>query len=90
MDVIYHLIEDEVFENYMYNLFMNSERYVCIYSSNYDLDIGLHQKNRNFTEYIKHEFSEWRQIDFIKNKYPYDSNDPENTSMSDFYIYEHR
>lgn len=90
LDVIYHLIEDEVFENYMYNLFMNSERYVCIYSSNYDLDIGLHQKNRNFTEYIKHEFSEWRQIDFIKNKYPYDSNDPENTSMSDFYIYEHR
>ena len=33
LDVIYHLVEDEVFESYMHRLFASATRYVIIYSS---------------------------------------------------------
>ena len=89
LDVIYHLIEDEVFENYMYNLFHSSSKYICIYSNNYDLDLGGHQRNRNFTDYVSAKFPEWKQIARIKNRYPYDPKNPGQTSLADFYIYEH-
>lgn len=89
LDVIYHLVEDDVFENYMYNLFNSSTRYICIYSNNYDLDMGAHQKNRSFTGYVGEKFPEWTQISMIKNRYPFDPKDPDNTSLADFYIYEH-
>ena len=32
LDVIYHLVEDEVYEKYMRQLFESSNKYVCIYS----------------------------------------------------------
>ncbi len=88
LDVIYHLVEDKVFEDYMYNLFASGARYVCIYSNNYDLDLGAHQKNRNFTRYVSANFPEWRQFALIKNRYPFNPQDPDNTSLADFYFYE--
>ena len=36
LDVIFHLVEDAVFESYMSNLFDSAQRYVIIYSSNTD------------------------------------------------------
>lgn len=36
LDVIYHLVEDEVFETYINTLFKSARRYVIIYSSNSD------------------------------------------------------
>ena len=88
LDVIYHLIEDDVFENYMYNLFTNSSKYVCIYSSNDNFDVGLYQKNRKFTDYVQAKFPQWKLIDYIENRYPFDFQDPDHTSSSDFYFYE--
>jgi hypothetical protein len=34
LDVIYHLVEDEVFDAYMRSLFAHAGRFVVIYSSN--------------------------------------------------------
>ena len=34
MDVIYHLVEDEIFESHMAALFNHATRFVLIYSSN--------------------------------------------------------
>lgn len=89
LDVIYHLIEDTVFDSYMQRLFDSSKRYVIIYSSNYDKVLTPHVKCRKFTDWIEsHNSTTWRQIDYIPNRYPFDESDPNHTSMADFYIYE--
>ena len=52
LDVIYHLVEDNVFNIYMKNLFDSSNRYVCIYSSNFNKHTDNHVKHRKFTSWI--------------------------------------
>lgn len=89
LDVIYHLIEDEVFDKYMKRLFESSHKYVCIYSSNFELQTARHVKNRKFTDWIEQNLkNSWKLIKIIKNKYPYSEEDADNTSSSDFYFYE--
>lgn len=82
-DVIYHLIEDDVFELYIKHLFLVSNKFVIIYSSNSDdnsMFLSPHCKNRQFSEWVKINLPEWKLIKEIKNRYPNESN-------SDFYIY---
>lgn len=88
LDVIFHLVEDEVFEKYMDNLFKSTKKYVCIYSSNVDTSHNFHEHHRVFTDYIEKNFSDFRLIKKIDNEYPYDINNPDKTSFSDFYFYE--
>lgn len=89
LDVLYHLIEDSVFDNYMHRLFNMSSKYVIIYSSNYNDHFAPHVKCREFTEWIKAKIDDkWKLIEVIKNRYPFDAKDPDNTSMADFYIYQ--
>jgi SAM-dependent methyltransferase len=86
-DVIYHLVDDIVFSNYMKVLFALSQKYVIIYSSNGDkLDISsIHVKDRNFMSAVPDNF---KLIKFIPNRYPYDPKEPAQTSISDFYIFQ--
>jgi len=88
LDVIYHLIEDKVFEKYINDLINSSERFVIIYASNKEeQSSSIHVKHRKFTDYIAKHFPNLQQIDFIKNKYSFDDSDPDNTSFADFYIF---
>ena len=88
LDVIYHLIEDDVFHDYMTRLFKMSNRYVIIYSSNYNEHLTAHVKCRKFTDWIEtHQYNEWELLTFIKNRYPFKKENPNHTSMADFYIY---
>ena len=88
LDVLYHLIEDEVYETYMRRLFETSTRYVCIYSCNDEKTTNAqHVKHRKFTDWIDIYAKEWRMIRIIKNRYPYSPDVPE-SSWSDFYFYE--
>lgn len=90
LDVIYHLVEDEVFDCYMRQLFESSDKYVCIYScnDNNNQNVSRHVKHRVFTDWIiNHKSGEWELLSIIKNDYPYDPNDSGNTSWSDFYFY---
>lgn len=89
LDVLYHLIEDNVFDSYMKRLFDTSSRYVCIYSCNDNMYIpAQHVKQRIFTQWIDDNVaSEWHLVKHIPNRFPYDPNDSE-TSWSDFYFYE--
>lgn len=89
IDVIYHLLEDDVFEEYMSNLFSISNKYVIIYScDDYDnINNASHVKQRKFTEYVDNKYPQWSLFSFIKNEYPFDKNNPNITSWSDFYIY---
>lgn len=91
LDVIFHLVEDHVFNKYMERLFDSSNRFVIIYSSNMqnenksDFD---HVKHRKFSDWVEKFRSQWILILQIKNPYPWNENDPDNSSNSDFFIYE--
>jgi 2-polyprenyl-3-methyl-5-hydroxy-6-metoxy-1,4-benzoquinol methylase len=87
LDVIYHLIEDKVFEEYTDRLFNASTKFVIIYSSNSDGETTYHVKSRKFTSYIEKNIKGWNLLEHIPNKWPFDKNDPDNTSGADFYIY---
>ena len=88
LDVIYHLLEDKVYNKYMHNLFKSSNKYVCIYSSNIDIGWAPHVRHRKFTDWIdKYASCCWKLIKYIKNKFPFEPNNM-NTSFADFYFYE--
>ena len=68
LDVLFHLIEDNVFNLYMQNLFNSSKKYVCIYSSNVNKKWDKHVKHRKFTDWInKYISNEWKIIQYIPN-----------------------
>ncbi len=91
LDVIFHLVEDEIFESYMRKMFQVADRYVVIYSSNYaQVWSEPHVRHRAFSQWVDRNQPEWHLREVINNKYPYDPRDPENTSFSDFFIYQRR
>jgi hypothetical protein len=90
LDVIYHLVEDEIFEAYMKRLFDSSERFVIIYSSNTDDNMAgtaPHVKHRKFTAWVAANYPWWRLNSHIRNKYPF-KGDVREGSFADFFIYE--
>lgn len=90
LDVIYHLLEDDVYDVYMHNLFSSALRYVIIYSSNTDKQSGVHGthvKHRTFSNWIERNKPEWKLAQFIPNRYPYDDLRCVG-SFADFYVYE--
>jgi hypothetical protein len=89
LDVIYHLVEDSVFETYMERLFESADRFVIIYSSNEERRAdSVHVRHRRFTDWIERNRPEFRQIGFLRNPFPEDVRDLDNTSFADFYIFE--
>lgn len=87
LDVVYHLVEDDVFDRYMRDLFDASDRWVIIYSSNTD-DAGgspPHIRHRRFTDWVERERTDWCLVDHVPNRFPGDGND--GTSFADFYVF---
>ncbi len=88
LDVVYHLVEDATFEAYMRQLFSSARRFVIVYSSNMELDWPYkHVRHRQFTEWVAQYEPQWHVESTIKNAYPWDPADPQNTSFADFYIF---
>jgi SAM-dependent methyltransferase len=87
LDVIYHLVEDRVFEQYMTTLFDAARRFVIVYSSNKDERGALHVRHRKFTDWIEQNRPRARLVEKIPNCYPEDPADPVETSFADFYIF---
>ncbi len=90
LDVLYYLVEDDVFESYMNRLFDSSTKYVIIYSSNSELqcsDDDLYIRHRVFTDWIEAEYPDSKLIKHIPNRYPF-IDDAETGSFSDFYIFQ--
>jgi hypothetical protein len=89
LDVIYHLIEDDTFEEYMWRLFDSAEIYVVIYSSNTDVNAdgqAAHIRHRKFTRWIENNKPDWVLFQHIPNSYPF-TDDGKMGSFADFYIY---
>ena len=62
LDVIFHLVEDAVFEAYMQSLFDAGELYVIVYSTNTNRRTPVdrsHVRHRRFTEWTSSR-SDWR------------------------------
>lgn len=91
LDVIYHLIEDEVYSQYMTTLFQASHRFVVIYSSDKEEKpvVTSHVRQRQFSSWIRQNQPDFALIKHIPNQYPYDGNALD-TSISDFYIFERK
>lgn len=96
LDVIYHLIEDDVFEQYMRELFEYSSRFVVIYSSDVD-DLTFaelhgksapHVKHRHFTRWVQKKWRNWTLMEHKPSPYPFDPNRPSATSFCEFYVFQ--
>ena len=90
LDVIYHLVEDDIYSLYLNHLFGAAEKYVIIYASDND-DVGRyyerHVRHRNFTKDIAEFFPSWKLRQKIKNRYPTEEVKGI-TSFADFFVYE--
>jgi len=89
LDVIFHLVEDNVFDEYMTRLFSASHKFVIIYSSNTDENErhqSPHVRHRLFTAWVRRNRPDWRLWKHIPNRYPFDGDD-QSTSFCDFFIY---
>ncbi len=90
LDVLYHLVEDEVFDAYMRRLFSASTQHVIIYSSNLaenPADQGKHVRHRRFTDWVEEHLTGWELTRHLPNIYPFEGNTREG-SVADFYFYE--
>lgn len=89
LDVIYHLVEDEVFHAHMRELFDRSTGHVAIYASNSDkLADSVHVRHRKFSDWIDKNRKDFRLLKMVENPYAFDPADPDNTSFADFYFYQ--
>jgi cyclopropane fatty-acyl-phospholipid synthase-like methyltransferase len=83
LDVIYHLVEDPVYQAYIHHLFTAGQRYVVVYSTNVDMrSAATHVRHRRFTSWVEENCPQWRLADVTlgPNKGP---------GRADFFVYEH-
>lgn len=60
LDVVFHLVEDHVFEAYMHALFNAADRFVVVYSRDEEApDPGRHVRWRKFTPWIEQNIAGW-------------------------------
>jgi SAM-dependent methyltransferase len=88
MDIIYHLVEDQVFEKYMRNVFAFATDYVILYTSNYDYEWAAeHVRHRWVSKHVQQMFPDWSLLAHVPNIYPFDAENMQTTSFSDFFVY---
>jgi SAM-dependent methyltransferase len=90
LDVIFHLIEDEVFNDYIDRLFSSSRRFVLIYSSCVNFQpVAPHVRHRNFISTVATRCPNWHVVDVIANRYPVHdiATQQDGCSFSDFYLF---
>lgn len=88
LDVIYHLIEDSIYIEYMKRLFDSSCNYVIIYSSNTNSKVRYHVKHRKFSKWVEQNRPKWKLTQRLPNRYPYNGVNDQEGSFADFYFYE--
>ena len=88
LDVIYHIMEDDLYDNYMQRLFGAAEKYVIIYSKLEATRFAHHEKSRDFLKWIEINEPSFKLCNTIENRYKFDAKDPNNTSEASFYFFE--
>lgn len=68
LDVIYHLIEKEVYENYMKQLFDAASKYVIIYAWDVEEAKKYHVRHRKFTKWIEDNVSNFQLVEKVSKQ----------------------
>ena len=79
LDVIYHLLEDDVYEKYIKDLFAASTSFVIIYAWDIVTEKSFHILHRKFSAWINANIHNWQLVSTLKNK--------ELPEACDFFIY---
>jgi SAM-dependent methyltransferase len=88
LDVVYHLVEDAVFEAHMAELFDRATRFVAVYSSDTEEAApGRHVRHRRFTRWVAEHRPGWELVQKVDNPFPYDPRRPHETSFADLYVF---
>jgi SAM-dependent methyltransferase len=88
VDVIFHLVEDAVFEDHVAALFGHATRLVLVYASNFDRGWpSPHVRHRRFTDHVAATQPDWRLLAHEPNRYPFDPENPDDTSFADFFLF---
>lgn len=86
LDVIYHLIEDDVYHAYLGQVFSSAHRFVIMYSTNTNDQAERqsgHVRHRLFAKDVEERFQQFELIDHILNRYS-------EQSPAEFFIYRKR
>ena len=87
LDVIFHLVKNKDYFEYLENLFKLSTQYVIIYSSNQIGEDVNHVKERVFIKDVLDKYPNWKLIKTVNNRFPYNPKLPDITSRSNFYVF---
>lgn len=90
LDVVYHLVEDSVFESHISDLFESAKQFVCIYSTNSarrSLVRSPHVRHRNFSGYVALSQPHFELVRVVRNPYPERFRRIGSTSNADFFFY---
>jgi hypothetical protein len=88
LDVLYHLVEDSVFDLYLARLFSAARRWVIVYATNVDdarAVRGRHVRDRAFTPIVAERFPEFRLVESPPRPAELD-----NAEGASFFVFERR
>ncbi len=89
LDVIYHLVEDNVYVEYMERLFSAARACVIVYASNKEeVTADPHVRHRCFVDWVRRNQDGWELSEHIPNRFPFEWKNPRNTSFAEFYVFE--
>ena len=86
LDVIFHLVEDGVFHEYMQNVFRASEKYVIVYSTNsteVNRQDQSHVRHRQFTSWLEKNIPEFELLQERKTEGIQDRT----SALKSFFVY---
>jgi len=90
LDVIFHLVENDIYDAYMKRLFASSKRFVMVYSSNEEYDPpASHVRHRQFTRWVEENAPQWKLTHQDSNPHKMDVTEskPEH-SPADFFVFD--
>jgi len=87
LDVIYHLVEDDVYVAYMKRLFASATRFVVIYTwtAEEGPPISAHVRHRAFLKWMAENISGWSLYKIVKKD---DADKNSSDAFADFYIFQ--
>jgi hypothetical protein len=89
LDVVFHLVEDSVFEAYMRTLFASARSFVIVYSSDCEGRRSLfsHVRHRCLSAWVAANERGWRLAKVVPNQFR-GSGNGRRSSFADFFVYE--
>ena len=90
LDVLYHLVEEDVFIDYLDRLFAAASQFVLIYSSNHEDEQRFHVRSRDFRNTVDQRYSQWQIVEHVPNPYAKELTAAEYGSFASFHVYKRR